>query len=456
MNRKLYADGIEIATDFECGAGTDIAELRPGGFRLVVPPDPPSTELARGYDYFFCARIANRTDAPRRLELEARRPGRNQEPAWQPSRVPIFVSDDFRAWFVADDALAGPGHEDFLVRFTLGPGEAIYLSNSIPCPPARMKAWLEAAASRHQATTTLHSIGASAQGRDILCLTVTDPDVPEKEKDRVLVTAGFHPAEADWLAATAVLETTLDDDPWAARVRRNFVVDVIPHANPDGFALGTNACNAHGVNLYWDFRAADPATAPEAACLWRWIERNPPQLYMDFHAYVHQLHKDFRPYLRPRADYPRAARTVVRAIDHALVTLCEGRAVRGRATNDDRTPAARITAAFGTITYPKFHVHLNHGIEAARRLGVDFFRTIIDTALPFRPLRPRTLDADRTPAPLDALQRRWELSGPRQRLLTLTRPPTRLGVPIPKAPGLAQHWHRHLWSHRPDSVPVVG
>lgn len=462
-SKSLAADSIEVTSEFVCGAGEGLVQVEKDHYLAVIPSDPPSTARAKGYDYYFCLRIKNFTEQTRHLTLEARRSNHSNSPKWHQSRVPLFVSDDFYRWYVLDGVESSPAHEEFRMTLSLPPGHLVYVTNSLPYPSARMEKWLKQKAETSD-WAMLQSIGKSVQGRDILLLSITDPNVRDTQKDRILVTSGFHPAEPDWLATTTIIEALLGETDWAEQIRRNFVIDIIPQTNPDGFDLGTNGCNAHDINLYWDFRRHDLQTSPEAVHLWRWVEVHPPSLYIDFHAYVHQLYKDFRPYIRPTSDYPPLARPVVRAIDKALIALCEGRSVTDSSTSDPCTLAVQLTKEFGTITYPKFHLHLNHGVPACRQLGLDVFRTIITNALPFRPLYPKTVGADRKRRRTNHILRWWERGYLPMRArrawrrlgnLTGLRPSIRKAVFNSSQPGLAPYWLRHLWSQRGQVEPVI-
>ena len=451
---------IDVSAEFPGGAGI-LRDADEAGVTILVPSDPPSTDRARGYDYYFCVRLHN-PGSPRDVRFEALRAGRHQR-LWRLSRVPLFVSADTASWYVVDAVESDPAHEEFRCEVLLDAGQSLYVTNSLPCPSRRMHQWMTRVAIRHESKLTIQEIGRSIREQPILLATITDPDVPPERKDRVLVTSGFHPAEADWLAATAIIEAVTGDAAWAHTLCRHYIIDVVPQVNPDGFDLGTNACNAHGVNLYWDFRVDDERISPEATALWRWIAMHPPALYVDFHAYVHQLHKNYRPYIRPKADYPSSARPVACAIDRALVGRCGGRAVLDTSTNDQRTLAAQMTAAFGTVTYPKFHLHLNHGVPAARELAIDVFRAVAETALPFRPLAPRT-QPERRLAAADGLLR-WSEQGAlplrlrraAARLATTigARPRVVQAVPPARREGLSDHWRQHLWSKRYQAQPVI-
>ncbi len=464
--RTVETGQVRFTTDFTCGAGESLRQLRPDHLALSIPADPDSIEVAKGYDYFFCASLSNRTPEHLTFTVDAKRPdAAGRETRWQPSRVPVFISEDFRSWYVMDQSLASENHEEYQIIIPLHPHQSIYLSNSLPCPSASMASWLKRIAEDPRRKATLTPIGHSVQGREILLLTLGESGEGTSGKDRILVTSGLHPAEADWLITTAIIEELLRESSWSARVLREFVIDIVVQANPDGFDLGKNGCNARGVNLYWDFRADDGGTSPEAVCLWRWIQDHPPSIYLDFHSYVHQLHKDFRPYIRPLVDYPRPAQPLARRINRRLISLCEGRLVRGKSTNEPTTLAAQITKSFGTITYTKFHTHLNHGVEACRRLGLDVFRAVVDEASRFRPLAPRTVQAVHRPSSWDRLRQRIARHRMTSKLRSLEeRVRLKLGsmsqlskglVATHRTEGLREHWRSHLWSGRDHLPPVI-
>lgn len=453
-------DGVEISSEFPGGAGADIVEVAPKNYRLTIPSDPDCRGIP-GYDYYFCVRISGRDPRPPSIRLETIRPNRPCPGQWRLSRVPLFASEDFTNWFVVDGVEASSGHEEFRATLDLPGQSTLYVTNSLPCPSARVRDWLARTAERRPLESTLKTIGESVLGRPLQVLTVTAPG-ERSSRDRVLVTSGFHPAEPDWLATTTIAERLLADDDPARAMRERLVVDLVVHVNPDGFDLGTNATNARGINLYWDFRHEDVESSPEAVALWKWAVSHPPSYYLDFHAYVYQMHKNFRPYLRPTSEYHPSARRVVRAIDRALLSLCKGRAVKGDGVRDGRTLAPQITAALGTITYPKFHLHLNHGVPACRELGWLVFEAVVGSASRFPPLPEMTGGGGWIPGRGDRFLA-WLQQGhqPLRVRRNLNRLLAAFGMKervvehvVQEGEGLAAHWRAHLWSDRRRVVPA--
>ncbi|MDQ3070956.1 MAG: hypothetical protein M3R55_14665 [Acidobacteriota bacterium] len=453
-------DDIVLDSRFACGAGHQWRQVDRDHYAFDVPADP-SCRGQPGYDYYFRVRVSNKDAVARTLTLDARRAGRVEPEPWALSRVPVFVSHDADHWWVADEPLADSRHEEYRIRVTLLPGETVFLTNSLQQPAEAFASWLRRFADEHPSLVTLTEIGRTPGNNALLVATVEDRDVSPAPRDRMMVTSGLHPAEPDWLATLAILRALVSSEPWARALRRAFVFDVVPVSNPDGFDLGTNATNASGVNMYWDFRPGDHDASPEAVRLWEWMERHPPVLYLDFHAYVFQLGKDYRAYLRPAYDYPPALRGVVRAIDRRLTALCGGRAVRDDATRDPRTLAPQLSRRHGTLTYPKFHVHFIYGIAATRQLSVDVFRAVAEPAAEQGPLWSRAHGYE--PGPLDTVMRALTQSRTARRIQSAVRQaliaaglkaPVRVGVALPAEPGLAPHWRRHLWSARAEVPPV--
>jgi len=100
----------------------------------------------------------------------------------------------------------------------------------------------------------VEAIGKTAQGRDLLLLTVTDFARPDAGKKAVWLIARQHSWETGGsFVAEGAIRFVLSDDPEARRLRERVVFSFIPMADPDGVARGGVRFNGNGydVNRHW-------------------------------------------------------------------------------------------------------------------------------------------------------------------------------------------------------------
>jgi len=92
-------------------------------------------------------------------------------------------------------------------------------------------------AERHPRIARVEVLGVSCEGREVRAVHVTDPDVPDADKQAAMVVCGRHGSELGTRAVgPAVLDWLTGDE--AGPTRREQVVSVVPVANPDGCARG--------------------------------------------------------------------------------------------------------------------------------------------------------------------------------------------------------------------------
>lgn len=98
-------------------------------------------------------------------------------------------------------------------------------------------------------------IGKTAQGRDLVLLTVTDFSVPDAGKKTVWIMARQHAWETGTsFVAEGAIRYVLSDDPEARRLRKRVIFKFTPMVDPDGVARGGVRFNANGydLNRHWD------------------------------------------------------------------------------------------------------------------------------------------------------------------------------------------------------------
>ncbi len=143
------------------------------------------------------------------------------------------------------------------------------------------EARLRAAQAAHPERVALSEAGRTAEERAILAATVSDPAVPDDEKQRVLIVAGQHGNEEsgrwvalgllDWLLSPAGRET----------LRRQRVV-IMPNVSPDAAVRNEHRTPA-GVSPNND-HGPDGALSPEGKAVERVAEELEPDLFVDLHA----------------------------------------------------------------------------------------------------------------------------------------------------------------------------
>mgnify|MGYP001177336337 CR=1 FL=1 len=291
---------------------------------------------------------------------------------WEGKPFALYTASDPAEGFSLESMTGkSDGYTRYVFDVPLEPGERIYVSNTIP----RHYSTLVPSLMSYGDLSGIQRIeyGHSVEGRSLFAL-----ELGEQSNGRptVLVTTGMHPPEGDSFAAESILEHLV------GRGREwldHFNVVIVPLVNPDGFVHGRNGTNVNDINLYWEFQHERKTQAPEAYYLWNYMLRVRPSLYLDFHAYVTQSHKDMQPYLKPiRLYHADEVRQVVESMDNFLLEYCDGRAVRGYSTYGKTTLAHLITRELNTITYTKFHFHLSEGVPAVQRHAVALFDGLCD------------------------------------------------------------------------------
>lgn len=130
-----------------------------------------------------------------------------------------------------------------------------------------------------------HSIGTTAEGRDIPCLTVADPSFAGPKRNVVLLTR-IHANETSGSFAFESIGRWLVGPEAPPALLRRCAFHVVPVANPDGVAHGIKLTRPGPADRFDMERGAmtsdDPAITAvrEAVLAWR------PALLLDYHTYL--------------------------------------------------------------------------------------------------------------------------------------------------------------------------
>lgn len=130
-------------------------------------------------------------------------------------------------------------------------------------------------------SVALEKAGHSVQGRPIRLLTITDQDIGDADKQRVLMVGQEHGQERSASLALLELARWLVT-PAAAGIRRWQRISLMPVVNPDSWEdLRFN--NVNDVNLYADFSLDREPTQPESRAVAEVLARMQPELFCSLH-----------------------------------------------------------------------------------------------------------------------------------------------------------------------------
>ncbi len=168
-----------------------------------------------------------------------------------PDIVPVF-SEDGENWRSVPEVSWDDRTKEATIR--LRPqGDTVWIAHQPPYTLKRLSRLLEQVDRCDDAR--IEVIGKTVRGRDLHLVTVTDADVPDRDKLTIWLQARQHA----WESGTSfVLEGALrfvtSDDPDARSLRRKVVFKFTPMVDPDGVAEGQVRFNANGydVNRHWD------------------------------------------------------------------------------------------------------------------------------------------------------------------------------------------------------------
>jgi hypothetical protein len=375
---------MRFSSEFECGNGKDFSAVAPMRWRVRIRGDAP------GYDHYFHFHMESEMESGV-VEIEVLpddRPGADRSAA--PESAPGLIwrrRGPDGPWERLEKPDFAVEPDRLVIRQPVEPGEVWHFSEACPLPFSDMSRHLEDMPSYCSAMTVLR-MGETPEGRPLIGACLTDPNVPNAEKGRVFIIAGQHGVEfAGTYAAKGVLDFLASRLPQAADLRRRYVFDILPCANPDGNAHGMGCFNSEGrdqLNAFADATEDAQPDAAEAALIWTHLRRNRPDLIVNFHAYAHR---------RPFGDPPHEGiyvsdpewlanperREHQHVLNHALFYLTPGGSQHRRpcpaAAGTLEQSAAR---AWNTLS-ALYQVQSEEGPHRNMLTGISVIQTLLDT-----------------------------------------------------------------------------
>lgn len=366
---------IVVQSSFE-GARLGSSDVAGNTVYIELLYDEPVVADWNRHDYrlHFTFGVENRTEKEQKVRIRVTGGDREDLPYGSPL---IFSSSQALSGYrriEVDGASDQYNTYDFDV--IISARETLYLANCLPRFLSRLMPMFDKIG--QDAGAEREIFGHSIEKRELIAYKFLG-----KGDDRpvVLVSSGIHPPEPDTLATEALIEFLGSDE--SAQLRKTFDFVIVPVMNPDGYAHGSQAGNAAGINFYWDFRYQDRSHCPEAAALYDYAMKLKPVLYFDFHAYTFQLRKHASPYCKPVRRYRgEAVRKVVQdSYDRVREKVSKGHGMYSFGTYAPSTLGEILTRKLNTIGYAKYHIHLKDGEQACREHAVAAVKTVCETLI---------------------------------------------------------------------------
>ncbi len=365
---------LEVLTNFE-GAMIGAVRINQEAIFLSIPFDPPVKRdwLEHDYRLHFCFGIRNRSADTKVVRVHV---NEGDRATLTKSMPPLYISKTptgpYKKFICREGASDNFKKYDF--ELALSAHETVYVSNTIP----RSLEGLEKIFSDLAKSGAVEEIifGSTLDNHDLIAYHYFSTG---KNRPVVLITSGMHPPEPDTFATQAIMTFLGSEESQTLRDVFDFII--VPIVNPDGYSRATQAGNAAGVNIYWDFRYRDRSSCPEAYFLYKHAIRHMPVVYMDFHSYTFQRQKTSGPYCKPVIRYRGLeTRRLVERINHAFSKqMPSQKLMQGYVTYTPSTLGEILTRHLNTVSYAKYHIHLQDGEAECKKVAVDALLIILES-----------------------------------------------------------------------------
>jgi len=278
----LMSDGWILTADVECGNAAWIERIGKDHFALAPREDPLPIEVQMAgpiSNYSLYVAITNDRPERRRIELDV------VIPAWLIEHgFDYFLKKHYMVRPVANlqwEPIPANKQRDGKDRVHLSvdfaSGERKVVSTTAVYPYSLAVAKLKQLAKASDGRARVVEIGRSLEDRPILSLEAGHPGRP-----RVVFASSLQPGEP---GAWAILSMAEEIVSRRSEYLADFNLAFIPITNPDGVVRGLCNVNSKGEIAMLGFRdiAAGRPGPHEAEVLWKYLKKEPPVAFIDFH-----------------------------------------------------------------------------------------------------------------------------------------------------------------------------
>jgi murein tripeptide amidase MpaA len=228
---------------------------------------------------------------------------------------PVYSFDNVHWQNFTDAQVAWDDREPHLTLHFTPEGGRVWIAHVQPYTNKTLAALL--AAFSKSPYLQVQNVGHTVEGREVPLLTITNPQIPEKDKKTIWLMFRQHAWEtgSSW-ACDGAVRFLLSEDAHGAQIRNRVIYKIFPMADPDGVAHGGVRFNVNGFDLNRNWDTPNVKTMPEI-----WGQRQAVLNWVDSGHHVDlfiSLHNDETP---EYIEGPTAFHALGERVFHALVSM---------------------------------------------------------------------------------------------------------------------------------------
>lgn len=285
----LLLAAITVSANFEAGSVAKVEVVSPTQLRCPVVGESDQDKRNRQASWYYF-RLDGLPSTEVVIELTNLVGEYNYRPGTHPvsARTRPVYSYDNSTWRHFGDREVEWDEKEIRLRLRFTPARRrMWIAHVPPYTTADLRGLLREF--RRHPHLRSGVVGKTVHGRDVMLLTITNPNRADTGKKVIWLMFRQHAWEAPTShVCEGALRLLLSRDPEAVRLRDEVIWKIFPMADPDGVARGGVRFNAHGYDLNRNWDAVDPAGMPEIAAqrkaILDWVDSGRRiDLFMAFH-----------------------------------------------------------------------------------------------------------------------------------------------------------------------------
>lgn len=299
-NKDKDEPEVTVSTDFECGSIGEVVKLDNTSWELYLADDNDNPDLPDNWRNWWYVKIDHvlQDDS---IEITLKNRG------WPFYYLPVYSYDQV-IWnrFAEEEVTQNEDNE--LIMKKQFEGETVWIARFYPYTFTDLENYINSINSQY---VSIQTVGYSQNDNPIYVLKVTDFNVPDSNKERIVMHARTHPAET---SPSFLIEGMIDfltaGTPEASEILAGFEFYIFPMQNVDGVIAGNYRTTPQTENLevMWYYDSDNPLNLtneapPEVTIIQQYAKSlmndEGPQVSMALNLHASNSEPDIRPFFFP-------------------------------------------------------------------------------------------------------------------------------------------------------------